>query len=66
MTVLVEIIILLCCNTCLIILFAGFRYWKNPGPFVQFQGIGGSKGQGQSLSNTIVPVLMNHFNADNF
>ncbi|KIM71414.1 hypothetical protein PILCRDRAFT_830350 [Piloderma croceum F 1598] len=23
----------------------GFRYWKNPGPFVQFQGIGGSKGQ---------------------
>jgi len=23
----------------------GFRYWKNPGPFVQFHGIGGSKGQ---------------------
>jgi len=23
----------------------GFRYWKNPGPFVQFNGIGGSKGQ---------------------
>jgi len=23
----------------------GFRYWKNPGPFVQFQGIAGSKGQ---------------------
>ncbi|KAI0639339.1 amino acid permease [Trametes polyzona] len=23
----------------------GFRYWKNPGPFVQFEGIGGAKGQ---------------------
>ncbi|CAE6465160.1 unnamed protein product [Rhizoctonia solani] len=23
----------------------GFRYWKNPGPFVQFAGIAGSKGQ---------------------
>lgn len=23
----------------------GFRYWKNPGPFVQFEGISGSKGQ---------------------
>ncbi|KAJ8475346.1 hypothetical protein ONZ45_g2324 [Pleurotus djamor] len=23
----------------------GFRYWKNPGPFVQFEGIAGSKGQ---------------------
>lgn len=23
----------------------GFRYWKNPGPFVQYHGIAGSKGQ---------------------
>ncbi|KAF8140082.1 amino acid permease [Boletus edulis] len=23
----------------------GFRYWKNPGPFAQYQGISGSKGQ---------------------
>jgi yeast amino acid transporter len=23
----------------------GFRYWKNPGPFVQFDGIAGSKGR---------------------
>jgi len=23
----------------------GFRYWKNPGPFVQYSGIGGVKGQ---------------------
>ncbi|KAI0824226.1 amino acid permease [Trametes gibbosa] len=23
----------------------GFRYWKHPGPFVQFDGIGGAKGQ---------------------
>jgi len=23
----------------------GFRYWKNPGPFVQYDNIGGSKGQ---------------------
>ncbi|KAI0094677.1 amino acid permease [Irpex rosettiformis] len=23
----------------------GFRYWKNPGPFVQYYGIAGSKGQ---------------------
>jgi len=23
----------------------GFRYWKNPGPFVQFKGIPGAKGQ---------------------
>lgn len=23
----------------------GFRYWKNPGPFVQYLGIGGTKGQ---------------------
>ncbi|KDN39184.1 hypothetical protein RSAG8_08955, partial [Rhizoctonia solani AG-8 WAC10335] len=23
----------------------GFRYWKNPGPFVQFSGIAGAKGQ---------------------
>ncbi|KAF9480057.1 amino acid permease [Pholiota conissans] len=23
----------------------GFRFWKNPGPFVQFHGIGGSKGR---------------------
>ncbi|KAF8203089.1 amino acid permease [Pholiota molesta] len=23
----------------------GFRFWKNPGPFVQFNGIGGSKGR---------------------
>ncbi|EKM54879.1 uncharacterized protein PHACADRAFT_259046 [Phanerochaete carnosa HHB-10118-sp] len=23
----------------------GFRYWKNPGPFAQFDGIGGSKGR---------------------
>ena len=34
----------------------GFRYWKNPGPFVQFSGIGGSKGKflGE-LSLCIVP-----------
>jgi hypothetical protein len=23
----------------------GFRYWKNPGPFVQYDGISGAKGQ---------------------
>lgn len=23
----------------------GFRYWKNPGPFVQYDGIAGAKGQ---------------------
>ncbi|THU94837.1 amino acid permease [Dendrothele bispora CBS 962.96] len=23
----------------------GFRYWKNPGPFVQYDGIGGAKGR---------------------
>jgi yeast amino acid transporter len=23
----------------------GFRYWKNPGPFVQFDGIAGAKGR---------------------
>jgi amino acid transporter len=23
----------------------GFRYWKNPGPFVQYNGIQGAKGQ---------------------
>jgi amino acid transporter len=23
----------------------GFRYWKHPGPFVQFDGISGSKGR---------------------
>jgi len=23
----------------------GFRYWKHPGPFAQFQGIGGAKGR---------------------
>jgi amino acid permease len=23
----------------------GFRYWKNPGPFVQFNGIAGTKGR---------------------
>ena len=23
----------------------GFRYWKEPGPFVQYHGIGGSKGR---------------------
>jgi len=23
----------------------GFRYWKNPGPFVQYNGIGGAKGR---------------------
>ncbi|KAN0100780.1 amino acid-polyamine-Organocation superfamily protein [Tylopilus felleus] len=23
----------------------GFRYWKNPGPFVQYKGIAGAKGQ---------------------
>ena len=23
----------------------GFRYWKNPGPFVQFNGIAGAKGR---------------------
>jgi len=23
----------------------GFRYWKNPGPFVQYEGIAGAKGQ---------------------
>jgi amino acid transporter len=23
----------------------GFRYWKNPGPFVQFDGIAGATGQ---------------------
>ena len=23
----------------------GFRYWKNPGPFVQFDGISGSTGR---------------------
>ena len=23
----------------------GFRYWKNPGPFVQFDGIPGAKGR---------------------
>ena len=28
----------------------GFRYWKNPGPFVQFDGIGGAKGRFLSWS----------------
>jgi len=23
----------------------GFRYWRNPGPFVQFRGIEGAKGR---------------------
>lgn len=23
----------------------GFRYWKNPGPFVQYEGIPGAKGR---------------------
>ena len=23
----------------------GFRYWKDPGPFVQFRGIAGAKGR---------------------
>jgi amino acid permease len=23
----------------------GFRYWKNPGPFVQYHGISGAKGR---------------------
>ena len=23
----------------------GFRYWQNPGPFVQFDGIAGAKGR---------------------
>ena len=23
----------------------GFQYWKNPGPFVQYLGIAGSKGR---------------------
>jgi Amino acid permease len=23
----------------------GFRYWKNPGPFVQYEGIAGAKGR---------------------
>jgi len=23
----------------------GFRYWKNPGPFVQYNGIAGAKGR---------------------
>ncbi|KAK7465744.1 hypothetical protein VKT23_005716 [Stygiomarasmius scandens] len=23
----------------------GFRYWKNPGPFAQYEGIGGAKGR---------------------
>lgn len=23
----------------------GFRYWKNPGPFVQFDGISGAEGR---------------------
>ncbi|KZF26082.1 amino acid transporter [Xylona heveae TC161] len=25
--------------------YIGFRYWKNPGPFVQYEGIGGSLGR---------------------
>ncbi|KAM0470467.1 hypothetical protein ACHAP7_009531 [Fusarium lateritium] len=25
--------------------YIGFRYWKNPGPFVQYQGVSGSLGQ---------------------
>lgn len=32
----------------------GFRYWKKPGPFVQFSGIGGSKGQFLGKSSIVM------------
>ena len=42
----------------------GFRYWKNPGPFVDFDGIGGVKGHFLGWSRVVTQAAFSYVGAE--
>lgn len=42
----------------------GFRYWKNPGPFVQFDGISGSKGRFLGFSKVFTQAAFSYIGTE--
>ncbi|KAF8552180.1 amino acid permease [Imleria badia] len=42
----------------------GFRYWKNPGPFVNFDGIGGVKGNFLGWSRVVTQAAFSYVGAE--
>ena len=42
----------------------GFRYWKNPGPFVNFDGIGGVKGHFLGWSRVVTQAAFSYVGAE--
>jgi len=42
----------------------GFRYWKNPGPFVQFDGIKGAKGRFLGFSKVFTQAAFSYIGTE--
>lgn len=42
----------------------GFRYWKHPGPFVQFDGIAGAKGRFLGFSKVFTQAAFSYIGTE--
>jgi yeast amino acid transporter len=42
----------------------GFRYWKHPGPFVQFDGIAGAKGRFLGFSKVLTQAAFSYIGTE--
>jgi amino acid transporter len=42
----------------------GFRYWKNPGPFVQYDGIAGAKGRFLGFSKVFTQAAFSYIGTE--
>jgi amino acid transporter len=42
----------------------GFQYWKNPGPFVQFDGIAGAKGRFLGFVRVLIQAAFSFIGAE--
>ena len=42
----------------------GFRYWKNPGPFVQYDGIKGAKGRFLGFSRVFTQAAFSYIGTE--
>jgi amino acid transporter len=42
----------------------GFRYWKNPGPFVQYAGIKGAKGRFLGFSKVFTQAAFSYIGTE--
>jgi amino acid transporter len=42
----------------------GFRYWKHPGPFVQFDGIAGAKGRFLGFAKVLTQAAFSYLGTE--